>query len=174
MTAKERATVSLPADLMTAAKVASGGNLSAYIEQALRERRLRQAGTAITAWRVGAGAPRRGTLRPLRRGHRMTVQPQAPARAGCGGHRRRPGPGRCRSWSPAPRSKPCPQASSRRRSREPAGHRTPSSPCPWQNPCELTLPTAQHIRSGVFLEQVNEATTERVNTALRVVLELHD
>lgn len=56
MTAKERATISLPADLLAAAKAASGGNLSAYIEQALRERQLRQAGAAIAAWRAGADA----------------------------------------------------------------------------------------------------------------------
>ncbi|MCG3039588.1 hypothetical protein L7D48_03210 [Streptomyces sp. S1A] len=69
MTAKERATISLPADLTAAAKAASGGDLSAYIERALRERQLRQ-----------AGAPRRGTRRHLRRGRRVTVQPQALAR----------------------------------------------------------------------------------------------
>jgi hypothetical protein len=56
MTARERTTISLPADLMAAAKAASGGNLSAYIEQVLRERQLRQAGAAIAVWRAGADA----------------------------------------------------------------------------------------------------------------------
>jgi hypothetical protein len=56
MTAKERATISLPADLMASAKAASSGNLSAYIEQVLRERQLRQAGAAIAAWRGGVDA----------------------------------------------------------------------------------------------------------------------
>jgi len=39
---------------------------------------------------------------------------------------------------------------------------------------DLTTLTVKRIRSGTFLGQVNEATTERVSTALRVVLGLHD
>jgi mRNA interferase MazF len=39
---------------------------------------------------------------------------------------------------------------------------------------DLTTLTTQRVRSGVFLGEVNEATMERVSTALRVVLELHD
>ncbi|OPC83397.1 hypothetical protein B4N89_22825 [Embleya scabrispora] len=51
MTAKERVTVTLPADLLAAAKIASAGNLSAYVERALRSEALREAGDAIASWR---------------------------------------------------------------------------------------------------------------------------
>ncbi|WP_439674689.1 type II toxin-antitoxin system CcdA family antitoxin [Embleya sp. MST-111070] len=51
MTTKERVTVTLPADLLAAAKAASAGNLSAYVERALRFEALREAGDAIIAWR---------------------------------------------------------------------------------------------------------------------------
>lgn len=51
MTAKERVTVTLPADLLSVAKAASNGDLSAYVERALRAQALREAGDDITAWR---------------------------------------------------------------------------------------------------------------------------
>jgi predicted TIM-barrel enzyme len=56
MSIKERVTVSLPADVVAAAKAASDGNLSAYIEQAVRTRTLMDAGAAVTAWRAGREA----------------------------------------------------------------------------------------------------------------------
>ncbi|WP_309226713.1 type II toxin-antitoxin system CcdA family antitoxin [Streptomyces lunaelactis] len=56
MTTKERVTVTLPADLLATAKAASGGNLSAYVERAVRAQALSEAGEAITAWRGGAAA----------------------------------------------------------------------------------------------------------------------
>lgn len=51
MTIKERVTVTLPADILATAKLASDGNLSAYVEQALRAQALHEAASAITAWR---------------------------------------------------------------------------------------------------------------------------
>jgi len=51
MTIKERVTVTIPADLLATAKAASAGNLSAYVERALRAEALREAGEAIEAWR---------------------------------------------------------------------------------------------------------------------------
>lgn len=56
MTAKERVTVTLPADLLAAAKIAAEGNLSAYVERAIRAQALREAGDAIAAWRGGTTA----------------------------------------------------------------------------------------------------------------------
>lgn len=39
---------------------------------------------------------------------------------------------------------------------------------------DLTTLTVRRVHSGTFLGRVDEATMERVSTALRVVLELHD
>lgn len=54
MTSRTRTTVSLPADLVAHARAASGGNLSAYIEHALRAQQLRDAAPAVRAWREQA------------------------------------------------------------------------------------------------------------------------
>jgi post-segregation antitoxin (ccd killing protein) len=54
MSARTRTTVSLPADLVAHARAASGGNLSAYIEHALRAQQLRDAASAVRAWRERA------------------------------------------------------------------------------------------------------------------------
>lgn len=51
MSTRTRTTVSLPADLLAHARAASGGNLSAYIEHALRAQQLRDAARAVRAWR---------------------------------------------------------------------------------------------------------------------------
>ena len=51
MTSRTRTTVSLPADLVAHARSASGGNLSAYVERALRAQQLRDAAPAVRAWR---------------------------------------------------------------------------------------------------------------------------
>jgi post-segregation antitoxin (ccd killing protein) len=51
MSTRTRTTVSLPADLLAHARTASGGNLSAYIEHALRAQQLRDAAPAVRAWR---------------------------------------------------------------------------------------------------------------------------
>ena len=56
MTTRMRTTVTLPADLVAHARAASGGNLSAYIEHALRAQQLRDAAPAIRAWREEAGS----------------------------------------------------------------------------------------------------------------------
>ncbi|MBO8189968.1 type II toxin-antitoxin system CcdA family antitoxin [Streptomyces spirodelae] len=56
MSSRMRTTVSLPADLVAHARAASGGNLSAYIEHALRTQQLRDAATAVQAWRGERGA----------------------------------------------------------------------------------------------------------------------
>jgi len=45
--------VTIPADLLATAKAASAGNLSAYVERALRAEALREAGVAIEAGRGG-------------------------------------------------------------------------------------------------------------------------
>ncbi len=50
-----RTTVTLPADLLAHVRaVAPGGNLSAYIEHALRAQQLRDAAPAVRAWREQA------------------------------------------------------------------------------------------------------------------------
>lgn len=54
MTTRTRTTVSLPADLVAHARAASGGNLSAYIEHALRAQQLRDEAPAVRAWREQA------------------------------------------------------------------------------------------------------------------------
>ncbi|WP_331769194.1 type II toxin-antitoxin system CcdA family antitoxin (plasmid) [Embleya sp. NBC_00888] len=41
--------MTIPADLLATAKAASAGNLSAYVERALRAEALREAGEAIEA-----------------------------------------------------------------------------------------------------------------------------
>lgn len=55
MTSRTRTTVTLPDDLLAHARTASGGNLSAYIEQALRTQQLRDAAPVVRAWREGHG-----------------------------------------------------------------------------------------------------------------------
>ncbi|WP_153456064.1 type II toxin-antitoxin system CcdA family antitoxin [Streptomyces smaragdinus] len=56
MTTRTRTTVTLPDDLLAHARAASGGNLSAYVENALRAQQLRDAAVAVRAWRErGAG-----------------------------------------------------------------------------------------------------------------------
>jgi hypothetical protein len=54
MSTRVRTTVSLPADLVAHAHAASGGNLSAYIEHALRAQQLRDAAPVVRAWRERA------------------------------------------------------------------------------------------------------------------------
>jgi post-segregation antitoxin (ccd killing protein) len=54
MSPRTRTTVTLPADLIAHARAASGGNVSAYIEQALRAQQLREAAPAVKAWREQA------------------------------------------------------------------------------------------------------------------------
>ena len=56
MSTRTRTTVSLPTDLIAHARAASGGNLSAYIEHALRAQQLRDAAPAVRAWRERAGS----------------------------------------------------------------------------------------------------------------------
>jgi post-segregation antitoxin (ccd killing protein) len=55
MTTRTRTTVSLPEDLVAYARSASEGNLSAYVEHALRAQQLRDAAPAVRAWRQGRG-----------------------------------------------------------------------------------------------------------------------
>ena len=54
MNTRMRTTVSLPADLVAHARAVSGGNLSAYVEHALRSQQLRDAAPAVRAWRERA------------------------------------------------------------------------------------------------------------------------
>ncbi|WP_432744383.1 type II toxin-antitoxin system CcdA family antitoxin [Streptomyces sp. JH002] len=54
MAPRTRTTVSLPADLVARARAASGGNLSACVERALRAQPLRDAVPAVRAWRARA------------------------------------------------------------------------------------------------------------------------
>lgn len=55
MTTRMRTTVSLPADLVAHARAhATGGNVSAYVEHALRSQQLRDAAPAVRAWREQA------------------------------------------------------------------------------------------------------------------------
>ncbi|ADI07343.1 hypothetical protein SBI_04222 [Streptomyces bingchenggensis BCW-1] len=55
MSTRMRTTVTLPADLLAHVRaVAPGGNLSAYIEHALRAQQLRDAAPAVRAWREQA------------------------------------------------------------------------------------------------------------------------
>ncbi|MEU5637994.1 type II toxin-antitoxin system CcdA family antitoxin [Streptomyces milbemycinicus] len=55
MSARMRTTVTLPADLLAHARAAApSGNLSAYIEHALRAQQLRDAAPAVRAWREQA------------------------------------------------------------------------------------------------------------------------
>ena len=56
MNTRMRTTVSLPADLVAHARAVSGGNLSAYVEHALRSQQLRDAAPAVRAWRERAAA----------------------------------------------------------------------------------------------------------------------
>lgn len=53
MSNRTRTTVTLPDDLLAHARAAApGGNLSAYIEHALRAQQLRDAAPSIRAWRA--------------------------------------------------------------------------------------------------------------------------
>jgi post-segregation antitoxin (ccd killing protein) len=55
MTSRTRTTITLPDDLLAHARAAApDGNLSAYIEHALRAQQLRDAAPAIRAWREKA------------------------------------------------------------------------------------------------------------------------
>lgn len=54
MSSRTRTTVSLPTDLVAHARAASGGNLSAYVEHALRVQQLHDAAPAVRAWREKA------------------------------------------------------------------------------------------------------------------------
>ncbi|MFE6848446.1 type II toxin-antitoxin system CcdA family antitoxin [Streptomyces sp. NPDC057686] len=55
MSTRTRTTVTLPDDLLAHARAAApGGNLSAYIELALRAQQLRDAAPALRAWREQA------------------------------------------------------------------------------------------------------------------------
>jgi post-segregation antitoxin (ccd killing protein) len=49
-----RTTVTLPSELLAHARAASGGNLSAYVERALRAQQLHDAAPAVRAWRERA------------------------------------------------------------------------------------------------------------------------
>lgn len=54
MSTRTRTTVTLPTDLLAHARAAAGGNLSAYVEHALRAQQLRDAAPAVRAWREQA------------------------------------------------------------------------------------------------------------------------
>lgn len=55
MTTRTRTTVTLPDDLLAHVRAAApGGNLSAYIEHALRAQQLHDAAPAVRAWRERA------------------------------------------------------------------------------------------------------------------------
>ncbi|AKH86960.1 hypothetical protein AA958_22040 [Streptomyces sp. CNQ-509] len=51
MQTRERVTVTLPPDLLATAKAAAHGNLSAYVERAIRAQALREAADAVSRWR---------------------------------------------------------------------------------------------------------------------------
>jgi post-segregation antitoxin (ccd killing protein) len=51
MSTRVRVTVTLPPDLLATAKAAADGNLSAYVERAVRAQALREAAEAVTRWR---------------------------------------------------------------------------------------------------------------------------
>lgn len=55
MATSEKVTVSLPPDVLAAARAASGGNLSAYTANALKNQAVRDAAAALDAWRTQAG-----------------------------------------------------------------------------------------------------------------------
>lgn len=55
MQTRERVTVTLPPDLLATAKAAAHGNLSAYVERAIRAQALREAADAVSRWRGDAG-----------------------------------------------------------------------------------------------------------------------
>ncbi|MFF4283378.1 type II toxin-antitoxin system CcdA family antitoxin [Streptomyces kronopolitis] len=54
MSTRTRTTVSLPADLIAHARTASGGNVSAYVERALRAQQLRDVASSVRSWREQA------------------------------------------------------------------------------------------------------------------------
>jgi post-segregation antitoxin (ccd killing protein) len=56
MSTRERVTVTLPPDLVAAARAAAGGNLSAYVERAIRAQALREASEAVARWRGDASS----------------------------------------------------------------------------------------------------------------------
>jgi post-segregation antitoxin (ccd killing protein) len=51
MQTRERVTVTLPPDLLATARAAAQGNLSAYVERAIRAQALREAADAVSRWR---------------------------------------------------------------------------------------------------------------------------
>ncbi len=55
MATTEKVTVSLPPDVLAAARAASGGNLSAYTANALKNQAIRDAAAALEAWRAATG-----------------------------------------------------------------------------------------------------------------------
>jgi hypothetical protein len=55
MSTFEKVTVSLPAELLQAAREASSGNLSAYTAKALRAQAVRDAAEQLAAWRQATG-----------------------------------------------------------------------------------------------------------------------
>jgi hypothetical protein len=55
MATSEKVTVSLPPDVLAAARAASGGNLSAYTANALKNQAVRDAAAALDAWRSETG-----------------------------------------------------------------------------------------------------------------------
>lgn len=57
MATSEKVTVSLPPDVLAAARAASEGNLSAYTAKALKNQAVRDAAAALDAWRAETGDP---------------------------------------------------------------------------------------------------------------------
>ena len=57
MATSEKVTVSLPADVLAAARAAADGNLSAYTAKALKNQAVRDAAAALGAWRAETGDP---------------------------------------------------------------------------------------------------------------------
>jgi post-segregation antitoxin (ccd killing protein) len=55
MSTYEKVTVSLPAELLQAAREASAGNLSAYTARAIRAQAVRDAAEQLAAWRQSTG-----------------------------------------------------------------------------------------------------------------------
>jgi post-segregation antitoxin (ccd killing protein) len=56
MTTRRRTSVTPPDDLLAHARTASGGNVSAYVERALRAQQLREDAVQVRAWREHAGS----------------------------------------------------------------------------------------------------------------------
>ncbi|UGY92835.1 hypothetical protein [Streptomyces gobiensis] len=70
MSAKERVTITLTADILASARKASGGDLSAYIERTLRIQTLTEAARAINAWRPNSTTDTEELLDTFAEGHR--------------------------------------------------------------------------------------------------------